>query len=62
MLSKYKWGMQTAKKLSKGSSNLGTTLDKPMIIVTKSKKLLQLGNTRVLRLYSSGINLILLYV
>ena len=50
------------KKLSKGSRNLGVTLDKPMIIVTKSKKLLQLGNTGGFRPLSNCINLTLLHV
>ena len=59
-LPKYKWGIWTMKKIYKGSSNLSVTLDKPTVIVSKSKKLLQLGNTRGLGPFSNCINIILL--
>ena len=55
-------GNVAKKKLSKGSSNLSITLDKPTIIVTKPKKLLQLDNTRGFSSFNNGINLTLLHM
>ena len=49
------------KNLSMGSRNLGITLNKPMIKVTKSKKLLKMGNNGGFRPLYNHINLTLLY-
>ena len=50
------------KKLGKGSSNLDVTLNKPMIVVAKFKKLLKMGNTGGFRLLNNFINLTSLHV
>ena len=61
-LFKYKWGIRAMKQVTKGSSNHGVTLDKPTVIVTNSKKQLQLGNAGGFSLLSNCINLTSLYI
>ena len=44
------------------SRNLGVALDKLMVIIIKSKKVLQFSNTGEFRTFSNCINLTALYV